>query len=336
MTSNINPEVIDPKVAGQLIAHKRMGQSAFERLVPVFLEESRMLVSQLRCAIAASDYEGLHLTAHKLKGSASVIGANEVREIAQQIMVQGVERTMPSAEQMHQVEQKLSRFQVEASHMIGMQKRLLAMQSKDITVAILEKLFIGQNVAIRTVTAKQNVIETATGWMPDVILISGIDDENALFALCRAIRTNTFLCEVPLMVMSGTNDRYLTLAILRSGADDCLCSPVDMVELGLKLGNKLKLLRMRRSVAERNMFRTVSEHVEHGILLVDRTRHVMYANQMAHTDCGVCTDSGSTWMEQLAGRFTLCDEQEWVNTVDEGGESHALMMFEGKGGEDAD
>jgi HPt (histidine-containing phosphotransfer) domain-containing protein len=114
-----NSEVIDLRVAGQLIAHKRMGQSAFERLVPVFLDESHMLVSQIRCAIAASDNEGLRLTAHKLKGSASVIGAAQVRDAAQNLMVQIDERKMPSAEQLQHIEQVLADFQVAAATLIG-------------------------------------------------------------------------------------------------------------------------------------------------------------------------------------------------------------------------
>lgn len=98
------------RVAGQLIAHKRMGQSAFERLVPVFLEEALMLVEQMRCAVAASDAEGLRLTAHKLKGSASVIGAAEVRALSQNIMAVVDRREHPGPEIIQGLEPALRRF----------------------------------------------------------------------------------------------------------------------------------------------------------------------------------------------------------------------------------
>ena len=119
MTSTENQDVIDMRVAEQLIAHKRMGQSAFERLVPVFLEEAQMLVEQLRCAIAASDFEGLRLTAHKLKGSASVIGAAQVRNLAQSMMADVDGGSLPAREQMQIVEQALQRFRVEADKLVG-------------------------------------------------------------------------------------------------------------------------------------------------------------------------------------------------------------------------
>jgi len=102
--------VIDMHVTGQLLAHKRKGQSAFERLLPIFMEESRMLVAQMRCAIAASDAEGLRLTAHKLKGSASVLGSVDVRVLSQTIVDNAVQGVMPQADTLQQIERAIDVF----------------------------------------------------------------------------------------------------------------------------------------------------------------------------------------------------------------------------------
>jgi HPt (histidine-containing phosphotransfer) domain-containing protein len=119
MTAKTNSDIIDMRVAAQLIAHKRMGQTAFERLVPVFLEEATMLVSQLRCATAASDTEGLKLTAHKLKGSASVIGALEIRALSMQMMAQADGGRVPSSDLAREIEAALKRFQAAADTLTG-------------------------------------------------------------------------------------------------------------------------------------------------------------------------------------------------------------------------
>jgi len=119
MTANTNPEVIDMRIAGQLIAHKRMGQTAFERLVPVFVEEAKMLLSQIRCAIDASDSEGLKLTAHKLKGSASVIGASEIRALSTEMMAQADGGRIPSSDLARETEAALKRFQLAADGLTG-------------------------------------------------------------------------------------------------------------------------------------------------------------------------------------------------------------------------
>jgi HPt (histidine-containing phosphotransfer) domain-containing protein len=118
MTYTPNNDVIDIRVVTQLIAHKRLGLSAFERLIPVFMEEAQMLIDQMRCAITASDNEGLRLTAHKLKGSASVIGSQEVRNLAQNIMAQTDLGSLPSPDQLISIEKALHRFNDAACELI--------------------------------------------------------------------------------------------------------------------------------------------------------------------------------------------------------------------------
>jgi HPt (histidine-containing phosphotransfer) domain-containing protein len=112
-------DVIDLKVVSQLLVHKRKGQSAFERLLPIFIEEAHMLVEQMRCAIAAADGEGLRLTAHKLKGSASVLGSVQVRVHSMAIMDMAAEGRMPTAEVLAQVEQAVNDFREAANSFLG-------------------------------------------------------------------------------------------------------------------------------------------------------------------------------------------------------------------------
>jgi HPt (histidine-containing phosphotransfer) domain-containing protein len=110
MTLSPNNDVIDMRVVSQLIAHKRMGLSAFERLIPVFMEEAQMLIDQMRCAVTASDGEGLRLTAHKLKGSASVIGSLEIRALSQEVMSMTDVGNRPTVDFLIKMEQALRRF----------------------------------------------------------------------------------------------------------------------------------------------------------------------------------------------------------------------------------
>jgi len=119
MNSGEKREVIDMHVASQLMAHKRNGLTAFERLLPVFREESAMLVSQIRCAINASDAEGLHLTAHKLKGSASVLGAIEVRQISQSVMDEAQKGAYPSLECLQELEKSVEQFLASAQQAVS-------------------------------------------------------------------------------------------------------------------------------------------------------------------------------------------------------------------------
>jgi HPt (histidine-containing phosphotransfer) domain-containing protein len=113
-----NEPLLDMNVVNQLLQHRRNGQSAFERLLPVFLEEAGMLVEQMRCALSASDLEGLRLTAHKLKGGASVLGASGIRAVAQEIMnAAGAGTLLP--ESIREAEKAVGLFAGEAERLLG-------------------------------------------------------------------------------------------------------------------------------------------------------------------------------------------------------------------------
>ncbi len=118
MNSSDTGEPIDMRVAEQLMSHKRMGQSAFERLLPIFVDEANLLVAQIRCAVAATDYEGIRLTAHKLKGSASVLGALQVRAITQCIMDDASAELHPNAERLQSLEAAIVAFHKAAQQLI--------------------------------------------------------------------------------------------------------------------------------------------------------------------------------------------------------------------------
>lgn len=119
MNSEEKSQIVDMRVAEQLMRHKRNGLSAFERLLPIFREETSMLIAQIRCAVNASDSEGLQLTAHKLKGSASVLGALEVRQFSIQIMDNASEGVYPNAEALQLLEQSVEQFYSAALALLG-------------------------------------------------------------------------------------------------------------------------------------------------------------------------------------------------------------------------
>jgi nitrogen-specific signal transduction histidine kinase len=104
--------------------------------------------------------------------------------------------------------------------------------------------------------------------------------------------------------------------------------PCDTAELSVKLGNMLRMQRSRRSAAKQNMFTAMCEQLEHGVLIVDRTLHVTYANFAAQFDFGVSVDPALTWMDQLAVRFTLCSGEDWLKSLNDPASSNALTMFE--------
>lgn len=96
-----------------------------------------------------------------------------------------------------------------------------------------------------------DVLELAAQVLPDLILLDvmlpGVDG----FALCRRIRADARLGEVPIVMITALDDRTTRLVGFRCGADDFISKPFDGVELAARVRTITQLNRYRRLLSER-------------------------------------------------------------------------------------
>jgi two-component system CAI-1 autoinducer sensor kinase/phosphatase CqsS len=82
-------DVKDDQLAATESAMASYGLSPFENaeIIRIFLEEFNDTPSSMRQAIDKNDYEGLRQLAHKLKGSAAILGAESLRQAAEVVEI---------------------------------------------------------------------------------------------------------------------------------------------------------------------------------------------------------------------------------------------------------
>ncbi len=124
-------------------------------------------------------------------------------------------------------------------------------------------------------------LELAAQRVPDVILLDimmpGLDG----YQVCRALRADPHLAEVPVIMLTALDDRDSKLAGLMAGADDFLTKPFDSLEMRIRLNTLLRLNRFGRLAAERARFSWIVEQAEDGYLLLDSNDCLQYANPQA-------------------------------------------------------
>ena len=122
--------------------------------------------------------------------------------------------------------------------------------------------------------------------LPDLILMDvmlpGLDG----FEVCRRIRLDETLREIPIILVTALNDRNTRLNGFRAGADDFLTKPVDTEELRLRVRNIARLNRFRRLIAERERVAQISELAPDGILIIDTDYCIKYQNLAARSLLG--------------------------------------------------
>jgi PAS domain S-box-containing protein len=109
----------------------------------------------------------------------------------------------------------------------------------------------------------------ATELVPDLILLDvmlpGIDG----LEVCRRLRANPLLAEVPIIMVTALEDRDTRLQGIIAGADDFISKRFDGTELRARVRTITRLNRYRRLVRERARFERLVDLMPNGLLLVD-------------------------------------------------------------------
>ena len=115
----------------------------------------------------------------------------------------------------------------------------------------LESILEGQGYRLEMAGNGQEALEKAAKLFPDVILLDvmmpGIDG----FEVCRRIRNNPPLAEIPIIMLTALDDKQSLLDGLESGADDYITKPYDRFELRARLLGITRLNRYRKLLDDR-------------------------------------------------------------------------------------
>lgn len=132
-----------------------------------------------------------------------------------------------------------------------------------------------------TLAFAENGIEAITRAreiQPDVILLDVVMPGMDGFEVCRKLRADPILAEVPIILVTGLSDRESFLEGLNAGADDFVSKPFDAIELQTRVAAIVRLNRYRRLLDERAKFEKLVELSPDGILLLDADGRILIAN----------------------------------------------------------
>jgi PAS domain S-box-containing protein len=113
---------------------------------------------------------------------------------------------------------------------------------------------------------------------PDLILLDVMMPEMDGFEVCRRLRADPHLAEVPVIIVTALDDRISRLQGIEAGADDFVSKPFDAVELQARIRTTTRLNRYRRLLLERAKFERVIELAPDGILVVDEHETICLVN----------------------------------------------------------
>jgi len=116
---------------------------------------------------------------------------------------------------------------------------------------------------------------------PDVILLDVMMPEMDGFDVCHALRANSHLAEIPIIIVTALDDQDSRQLGIEAGADEFISKPFNCAELRARVRTITNLNRYRRLLTEQTKFKWVIEQANEGYLILEHNEQISYANPQA-------------------------------------------------------
>jgi DNA-binding response OmpR family regulator len=162
-----------------------------------------------------------------------------------------------------------------------------------------------------------SALQEAGRLLPDLILLDVMMPGMDGFEVCRHLREDPRLAEVPVIMVTALDDRESRLQGIQSGADDFISKPFNRTELRTRVQTILRLNRYRHLLTERARFEWVVEHTEDGYVIVDEYDTMRYANTQARRYLSLPPHPGditgeATFFAHACKQYCCEPQQAWA------------------------
>ncbi len=165
----------------------------------------------------------------------------------------------------------------------------------------LRELFAAENYQLWEAADGPAALQLAAETPPDLVLLDVIMPGMDGYEVCRRLRADARLAEVPVIMVTAFDEQAARLAGLEAGADDFVTKPFNRAELRARVRTITRLNRYRRLNEQRQQFQWIVEHAPDGYVLVNAADDILFANASARLWLGLHPDNGERPNEKFLG-----------------------------------
>lgn len=129
---------------------------------------------------------------------------------------------------------------------------ILIVDDQPIGREILHDLLDSPNYHLFFASDGYEALKIASMVLPDLILLDVMMPGMGGFGVCRRLRADPVLAEVPILLLTALDDSSSRIEGIEAGADDCISKPFNGSELRARVKTITRLARYRKLNVERN------------------------------------------------------------------------------------
>ena len=148
----------------------------------------------------------------------------------------------------------------------------------------LESLLYGQGYILIFAENGENALKKAAVTPPDLILLDVMMPEMDGFEVCRRLRADQLLSEVPIIMVTALDDLASRIQGIEAGADDFISKPFNAMELRARVKTITRLNRYRRLLRSDEQIHeqaALLDIAQDAILVFDLTNKILFWNKSA-------------------------------------------------------
>lgn len=183
------------------------------------------------------------------------------------------------------------------------QRPVIVLARSDALTNTLFEEILGEDCDLEFFSSGEGLLEQVSRRVPDLVILSSELEDLTGEEVCRRLRAQTELQDLPILMVTARDERSSRLAAIRAGAEDFLPKPFDIEELEARVRSILKGARFQRISEAQAKFQVSAEMAACGLLLIECGTEITFANERAKRWLGLPDDLKSVDLAALDGRY---------------------------------
>ena len=255
------------------------GSSLLEKAVRHYLEHTPAEIDRLRQAISDHDLESIHLIAHNLKSSSSMLGAQRLAELfnslekkARQNHLEGAAAVMESIEELLPV--VMEALQKAASHSTGNETtgrtetvkgsgRVLLVDDDPNFRLVTSASLREAGFSVREAANGTEALKAIASDPPELVLLDALMEDIDGFEICSRIREMPETSQIPVLMVTGLDDTESVHKAFQAGAAGFITKPVNYPVLMHRIRFQIRVAQESIELHESQQQLAIAQHLAH-------------------------------------------------------------------------